>query len=42
MAFYEFENLADAKRGMESDAIGELSAEFDRHWRGKVTCTRDP
>lgn len=41
MAFYEFESLADVNRVMASDAIKGLIAEFDRHWMGKVTRTRD-
>ena len=41
MAFYEFETLADVNRVMESDAIRNLIAEFDRHWQGKVTRTRE-
>ena len=41
MAFYEFETLADVNRVMESDAIRNLIAEFDRNWQGKVTRTRE-
>ena len=41
MAFYEFETLADVNRVMESDAIRDLIAEFDRNWQGKVTRTRE-
>ena len=41
MAFYEFETLADVNRVMESDAIRNLIAEFDRKWQGKVTRTRE-
>ena len=41
MAFYEFRTLADVNRVMESDAIRNLIAEFDRHWQGKVTRTRE-
>lgn len=41
MAFYEFETLADVNRVMESEAIGDLIAEFDRNWQGKVTRTRE-
>lgn len=41
MAFYEFEALADVNRVMESDAIRNLIAEFDRNWQGKAIRTRD-
>ena len=41
MAFYEFETLAEVNRVMESDAIRNLIAEFDRNWQGKVTRTRE-
>ena len=41
MAFYEFETLADVNRVMDSDAIGNLIAEFDRKWQGMVTRTRE-
>ncbi len=41
MAFYEFAGLADLKRVMASDALRRLIAEFDRHWQGKVTRTRE-
>ena len=41
MAFYEFDTLADVNRVMESDAIRDLIAEFDRKWQGKVTRTRE-
>ena len=41
IAFYEFETLADVNRVMESDAIRNLIAEFDRNWQGRVTRTRE-
>ena len=41
LAFYEFEDLADARRVMESDALKRMIGEFDRHWQGKVTRTRE-
>ena len=41
MAFYEFENLAAVNRVMGSDTLKELIAEFDRHWQGRVTRTRE-
>ena len=41
LAFYEFEDPADVRRVMESDALKRMIAEFDRHWRGRVTRTRD-
>ena len=41
MAFYEFENLADVNRVMESAALNRLIAEFDRNWQGRVTRTRE-
>ena len=41
LAFYEFEDPADVRRVMESDALKRMIAEFDRHWQGRVTRTRD-
>jgi hypothetical protein len=41
IAFYEFPNLAAANDVMESDKIAALIEEFDRHWLGKVTRTRE-
>ncbi len=41
MAFYEFVEFGDLKRVMASDALQGLIAEFDRHWQGKVTRTRE-
>lgn len=40
-AFYEFTSLAEVERAMASDAIRALIAEFDRHWEGNVTRTRE-
>ena len=41
IAFYEFPSLAAADVVMGSDKITALIAEFDRHWQGKVTRTRE-
>jgi hypothetical protein len=41
IAFYEFPNLAAANKVMASSAISDLIKEFDRHWAGKVTRTRE-
>ncbi len=41
IAFYEFVDLADVNRVMASDALKQMIGEFDRHWRGKVTRTRE-
>ena len=41
IAFYEFADLADVNRVMASDALGRMIGEFDRHWQGKVTRTRE-
>lgn len=41
IAFYEFADLANVKRVMASDALKQMIGEFDRHWRGKVTRTRE-
>lgn len=41
IAFYEFPSLARANEVMASDKIAELIKEFDRHWLGKVTRTRE-
>jgi len=41
IAFYEFPDLAAAQAAAGSEAIKELIAEFDRHWDGKVTRTRE-
>ena len=40
-AFYEFPDLATASALLNSDLIKEFVKEFDRHWEGKVTRTRD-
>lgn len=41
IAMYEFPDLATAKAATSSEKIAELIAEFDRHWLGKVTRTRE-
>ena len=41
IAFYEFADLAEVNRVMGSDALKGMIAEFDRHWQGKVTRTRE-
>ena len=41
VAFYAFADLAAVDRVMGSDALKGMIAEFDRHWSGKVTRTRD-
>lgn len=41
IALYEFPSLAHAKEIMASDALKGMIAEFDRHWAGKVTRTRE-
>ena len=41
IAFYEFADLADVNRVMGSDALKGMIAEFDRHWSGRVTRTRE-
>ena len=41
LAPYEFADRAAADRAMQSDEIGELIAEFDRLWEGRVTLTRE-
>ena len=40
-AFYEFADVAAASAVAESAGIGELIAEFDRLWSGRVTRTRE-
>ncbi len=41
IACYEFPDLEAANAVMQSSKIKELIAEFDRHWEGKVTRTRE-
>ena len=41
IAFYEFADLAQVNRVMGSDALERMIGEFDRHWQGKVTRTRE-
>ncbi len=41
LAFYEFPDLAAANKLLASDLMKDFIKEFDRHWAGKVTRTRD-
>ena len=41
IAFYEFPDADTANRIASSDTIKEFIKEFDRHWEGKVTRSRD-
>ena len=41
LACYEFADLADVNRVMASEALKRMIGEFDRHWQGKVTRTRE-
>ena len=41
VAFYEFADLADVRRVMASEALARMIGEFDRHWQGRVTRTRE-
>jgi hypothetical protein len=41
IAFYEFPSLEAANMVMGSDKIAALIKEFDHHWQGKVTRTRE-
>ena len=41
IAFYEFPNLETANELINSDIMKGFIAEFDRHWTGKVTRTRE-
>ena len=41
VAFYEFADLAQVHRVMASDALKRMIGEFDRHWQGSVTRTRE-
>jgi len=41
LAFYEFPNLLTANNLLSSDLMREFIEEFDRHWTGKVTRTRE-
>ena len=40
-AFYEFENIEQARAISQSSEIRALIAEFDRCWEGRVTRSRD-
>jgi len=41
LAFYEFRDLAAANAILDSDTIKEFIKEFDSHWEGKVTRSRE-
>ena len=41
LAFYEFPDLAAANAILASDTIKEFIKEFDLHWEGKVTRSRE-
>ncbi len=41
LAYYEFSDLAAANAILNSDLIEEFIKEFDRHWGGKVTRSRE-
>ena len=41
IAFYEFPDANTANNIASSDTIKEFIKEFDRHWEGKVTRSRD-
>ena len=41
IAVYEFSSLEEATKATDSRAIKELIIEFDRHWDGFVTRTRE-
>jgi hypothetical protein len=39
-AYYEFENLSDAKEILKFDALEKLVKKFDCRWNGKIIRTR--
>ena len=41
LAFYEFPDLTAVNVLLSSDLMKEFIKEFDRHWEGKVTRTRE-
>jgi len=41
LAFYEFPDLPAANKLLASDLMKNFIKEFDRHWAGKVTRTRE-
>ena len=41
LAFYEFSDLVAANSLLSSDLMKQFIKEFDRHWAGKVTRTRE-
>ena len=40
-AFYEFEDIAEARAAVAGEGIQALIAEFDRHWGTRVKRTRE-
>ena len=40
-AFYEFPSVEVAEASTPPEVLGPLIAEFDRHWLGKVTRSRE-
>lgn len=41
IAFYEFETVARIEAFQGTQGLEDLIAEFDRHWAGKVTRSRE-
>jgi len=41
LAFYEFPTLAAANKLLGSALMQDFIKEFDKHWKGKVTRTRE-
>ena len=41
LAFYEFPTLAAANKMLGSELMQDFIKEFDKHWKGKVTRTRE-
>ena len=41
LAFYKFPDLTTANNLLSSDLMKKFIKEFDRHWAGKVTRTRE-
>ena len=41
LAFYEFPTLAAANEVLASQLMKDFIKEFDKHWEGKVTRTRE-
>ena len=40
-AFYEFPNLAEATDIVDSEAMKNMRAEFDRNWQDRISRTRE-